>query len=513
MHHIFVIDDEEWIRLGIVNKLARLNLGPTQIYQGESVAQAKELIKQHPCDILICDIRLMDGNGLDLCRDLLQLYPHLPVIILSGYNDFTYAQRAIQLGVLEYLLKPISIEQLQQSVQRCIEHLHNTHVHRNALEQISFDDKMKQLRSVAMRQMSTPSDILLHYLFSAYQPQSTFVAFVLSLDSAYYINPHHFAQKLFDCNRTLVLSHNFIYYEIAYNELCFVFCKNSTLSLSQEIQNFHALVSEQLQYENPTIGNIHYCMGKSDACSDFSAAVNSATFIMKHHIFYAEESLLTAQSIALFTEDATCLQGIKQEFLLCIKHGEKEKVELLCAQLFKILSEHKVCYLGLQQFYWSLIVATSFSKSLPISPPSEIYSFSSLIEFCNFLSDYIITNIKTSSNPIEESQFCQSVCNKICDYIQLEYASDISLRDIAQREHISYCYLSILFKNCVGVNFQDYLLQVRIQHAKELLLLPQYKIKDIAIQTGFVDPHYFSKVFKKSTGLTPKEYKQQLLPT
>ena len=99
---------------------------------------------------------------------------------------------------------------------------------------------------------------------------------------------------------------------------------------------------------------------------------------------------------------------------------------------------------------------------------------------------------------------------KSCAIIHESLSSDVSLEDIARRVEISPFYFSKLFKEETGENFIDYLTMARVRRAKELLLDRDLSVRDVSMESGYADPNYFSKLFKKVVGLTPTEYRESV---
>lgn len=96
---------------------------------------------------------------------------------------------------------------------------------------------------------------------------------------------------------------------------------------------------------------------------------------------------------------------------------------------------------------------------------------------------------------------------KAIRYISQTFADNLTLEDVASHVHLNPAYFSTLFKQSTGSSFKEYLNMVRIEESKRLLINPEYSIIDVSMAVGFMDQSYFSKVFKKYTGLTPKQYR------
>ena len=140
--------------------------------------------------------------------------------------------------------------------------------------------------------------------------------------------------------------------------------------------------------------------------------------------------------------------------------------------------------------------------------PGEIYHFSSVWDWIDFLKE-LLTHVFENGGPLPEDNDPRIVLiEEIKAYIQENFSTKISLGGIAQQKHMNYCYLSLLFKEVAKVSFQDYLMEIRLNRACQLLKTGKYKIKDVAELSGFSDQHYFSKTFKKAFGCSPKKYLQ-----
>jgi two-component system response regulator YesN len=115
----------------------------------------------------------------------------------------------------------------------------------------------------------------------------------------------------------------------------------------------------------------------------------------------------------------------------------------------------------------------------------------------------------TIHNQAEEKD--ESTVARACKYIQENFRQELSLDDVSKEVNVSPYYFSKLFKEEVGENFIDYLTALRIGNAKELLKRPILSVREAGLQSGYADPNYFSRIFKKHTGMTPREYRERNL--
>lgn len=123
MYHVLICEDEPLIGLGLQKIIREFNFPVQKIDYFENSLEAYQYIQKNAVDIIITDIQMPHLNGLDFIQKVKRMYPDMQCIILSGYSDFSYAQSAIKLGVVDYLLKPIDKGELQKLLETCMERI------------------------------------------------------------------------------------------------------------------------------------------------------------------------------------------------------------------------------------------------------------------------------------------------------------------------------------------------------------------------------------------------------
>ena len=147
---ILLVDDEEEVRSAILKKIDWAALGFDRVGDAENGEDALEKIEQFKPDVLMTDIRMPYMDGLELCKHVRRKYPAMKLLIFSGFDDFTYAQQAINLNVTEYILKPVNLEELTGILQRVVEKLDEEIAQRRDLDVLRnmFRDSLPGLREV-----------------------------------------------------------------------------------------------------------------------------------------------------------------------------------------------------------------------------------------------------------------------------------------------------------------------------------------------------------------------------
>lgn len=120
MYRVLVADDERWIRKGIVKMIDREGLEISEVYEADSVAGALEQFRLYKPDIVLSDVIFPAENGCDFCDQIIALKPETRIVMISAFDNFEFARRSIKFRAVDYLLKPVSKEQLNQVLAQCI---------------------------------------------------------------------------------------------------------------------------------------------------------------------------------------------------------------------------------------------------------------------------------------------------------------------------------------------------------------------------------------------------------
>lgn len=126
-YRVLVVDDERWIRKGIVKMIDAQGLGILDIYEADCVAMALELFERHRPDIILSDVMFPAENGCDFCEQVFSIKPETRIVIISAFDNFDFARRSIKFQAMDYLLKPVSKEQLNQVLKLCVAQLEKKH--------------------------------------------------------------------------------------------------------------------------------------------------------------------------------------------------------------------------------------------------------------------------------------------------------------------------------------------------------------------------------------------------
>ncbi len=507
MYKILLVDDEEWIRESTKNKLEMGGFDPSCIREASDGNEALQIIEKEPQDIVICDIRMEEMDGLELCKVLSQRYPAIGKIIVSGYSEFDYATKVMHEGVTSYLLKPIDGYELLNAVKDCIQKIENAK--KSSDIQAGIREKIYDISESYQYYLSNPSRI--KQMMKAYNESfgafacchvymgmdncvtaGEAIALMLSSASGFTFGEDFFIIK---CE---TLEYSMLFWQPGNEEL------SETESRPRAIaQRLHEAFRQKEVYGTS--------IGVAASERDPLRCIAAARFVMKHRVLLPEAAVLTQEMTKQFSGAYHPQHQLVARYRYAMESGNYREV----CEVLKVMQDEVIATIpslkGLSAFYRMLTEQIVNNEELPNGWDADqeerikpLWRYHDIRDMFNGVRDMCLSKINKTF--LGNGDMRKVIAHRVKDYIDSNYYREISLEKLAEDYYISPAYLSLIFKETIGINFLDYLLKIRIRNAKELLSLKKYKIKIVAEMSGFNDQHYFSRVFKKAAGLTPKEY-------
>ena len=534
MFKVFLVEDEIVVREGIRKNIPWDAYG--FIYSGDAPdgELALPLIRQIQPDLLITDIKMPFMDGLALIELVRKELPRTKVIIISGHDDFSYAQQAMSMGVEQYLLKPIvkakmveiltalykkmEAEQQQQEYlarfQREVQE-YETFARRRFFEQIvtgglSVLEISETAKSLDIDVNAPFYNIVLFSLNSVgcdgSAPQSYMDALAVIQDQFRHYIADHPELILFIWNVTTYA----VIVKGGQDDIT-----RNTDDCIKNIRSFCAMADSDINwyiaYGTPVsrLGSIPTCF-------------TEASRVLSYRYLCPDEHILSEASIRDYPKkgekvaDADTI-GIDQERiynflgngtideidrfidqLLQSAEGEDVSLPLFCRYLTMTVYFAAVEYLdsigSRADSFWSLELRQNDSVSTPD-------------EARQYMRQVMVQAIELRDRESKRQQ--SDLMNQVFEFIEGHYREEsISLDRVAKKVNISPNYFSTIFSQEVGLTFIEYLTGKRIEEAKYLLRQTDKRSGEIAFAVGYKDPHYFSFVFKKVTGFTPSEYRR-----
>ena len=502
-YHVLLVDDEKRIRVGLSNYIDWNALGYAPPFLAADVEEARNILSTQKIDVLITDIRLPDGTGLELCESIRPEHPDMPIFLLSAYGDFEYAREAIHLGVKHYFTKPTDL----QALSAALADTHSTLEQRNHILEQQLSNEKQHARSHQFLLSRLWRDLANGVIQADDALQSFF------LDCNITFPYSHFALiqigtpgQTADSARQLLLdflkSCNYVAYPFSNMDKSYVFANiPDDLDLGKTLMRF-------LQ-ENP-----------ADIQLSYSDAVPSLNLISKCMMQLCHIPKTTGNSDGMNQAEVQTgreevLSDLENALLDAIKSNKRIDSMLLLDKLYQVYAELPATIrcdifaqiiLLIQQYThrFGITLSSLYGDNFSISHTAQ--QFSTPLQMDLWLREHVSTIFKVVQN--SKSDYSQQVINNIHAYISAHYAEEITLSSVAQVVHLSPYYVSKLFKKTAGENFIDFLTSVRIEKAMELLASPDVRVYEVAERVGYKSTKHFSQVFRTYTGKTPSEYRQ-----
>ncbi len=515
-YKVFLVEDEITTREGIRDNVDWRAMGFALCGEAPDGEIALPQIETIQPDVLITDIKMPFMDGLQLCKIIREHMAWMKIIIISGYNDFQYAQTAIKLGVTEYLLKPVSVQDLQAVMGKVAVTLDQEKSERAYLKRLrsQVEDNLALLREKFLLRLVTGGESSISAIEQSQQ-------LGLNIISPYYqvilveARPFNGAQPL-DYSTCLQAEKL-----IAEN-----FGTNMDILLTRKDMEEFVLVLkgeslEQIQQESSFLTDlIREEVEKKIACHLVTGAGTPQQRLGDLHRSFAE-ALIKVKGVHEDIETGDLKKLDHAALRRYLENGREEDFDTFFAQSISPLAEaalrstllkHYVILdlrLAAAQFVSDL--GGNANQIIPVIDDEEV-----LLEQLRILAEVRSETYKIFSAAItfRDSQANSSRANSIQQakkYIAGHYSdANLSLNEVAAQVNFSPNHFSAVFSAETGETFRDYLTRIRLDHARKLLHTSKYKCSEVAFQCGYNDPHYFSLIFRKNFGMTPQQYRESV---
>ena len=531
LYTIMVVDDEEEIRLGIIKKIPWEEYGFKVIGDAENGQEALEKAEKLRPDIVMTDIKMPFMDGLELGKKLTKKMPESKIIIFSGSDDFEYAQKAIKINVIDYVLKPINSNELIEILKRLKVKLDK-----------EYDDKIN-LESLHNHYLESLPILREQFLASVIEGRQSKESFINECDKlgvdlkceklAVSIieaeNEEENYSKLENREENIINISIKRLLEEEINQYCrtisFIYYgKVIVIALFNTREDITTLIEGLNNFSNlyKKILGIRVSIGLGNM-------VNSPYDLNRSYIG-AQDALnykfLFGSGKVIYIEDVEPNKYIELRFteqderklLDTIKVAEEGAIEELISNLFKkteevvldldkykiYLLEINIAMIKLIQNY-NLDISDIYGENF--NPYSRVEDFSSLEEAKKWILDKAIKiNLNLRKERMNSSKL---LVEKAKGYINKNFADyDLSVEKLCDYLHVSPTYFSTIFKKETEMNFVNYLTSVRLEEALKLLKTTDDKTYIIARKVGYQEANYFSYVFKRKYGIAPSRYRR-----
>lgn len=538
MFKVLIIDDEPIIRKGLKNIINWKNYGCEVCGEAADGLDGSELIKKLLPDIIITDIKMPEIDGLSMLREIKDTVPGCKIIILTGHRDFDYVHEALKIGAFDFLLKPSKIEELTSVIARAVKELKFREERVQEFEKLNmlFLQNISVLREKLLYdviyEINTNEEDILQKLELFKIRKTKYHMLIVQNDSeetdSKEISQYDRHLYQFGIINTFneVFSDKFEVINITLNNIGIAFL---VITL-EDSGNIAELVDKKCTYFQDIICN---CFGftvtiavssEGAVMTQLPQKFNECREALEHKFYMGNNSIIFHSDVNTFFkyDDHSMLEKLQKALTEGIKSGNEVSVKERLQDIYsyvKNVDPMKKDYI--KNFYWNTIssinnIRTSLmtgenEKKLEYSELSGLYG---LIEKCssadelNTLLDESARSVTSKVNSYNNKSI-KLVLRKAVEYLHAHYSEQVTLNEVAEHTFVSTYYISRMFKREMGKNFVDYLNEIRVEKAKEMLKDVRFKTYEIAEKVGIPDAHYFSRMFKKYVGITPTEYREQ----
>lgn len=533
-YSIILVDDESAVREGIRNRTPWERYNFTVVGEAGNGIEALEIIEELHPDVVITDIKMPYLDGMELIKEIRESHPPITIIIISGYDEFTYAQQAIRYDVSEYVLKPVTSEDICNLLERTAKRLDE--------EIIRLQDQ-NRLRDAYTQALPFIKEKFLVSLLTPFHqnPHANLIA--KAKDYGYNLEGDEFIVATFETDHgeeddpleamaLLELSQSVLQKEgrdIVFqfeNQIVIIFTANSH-GQSQYDALFRKQVFrkvEQLQAYLDKYFPFRIIIGVGNLVHLPSAIPQSyrqALEALNYASFYPDQNILIISDLEKpdAAQDSSSVQQLMSDIVIAVKMGSENQVIDSVNNLFT----EQTAALPFEGLHALLLDISSTLNTLAEAYNYTLFQFGGEGDSRSFFSDIAalntvskarrwltrtalaMRNAITGQRENSHIRFVQEAKNLIAKHFT---ESGFNLDQVCEYIGISPSHFSSTFKREMGVSFVQYLTAMRMERAKELLIKTEGKTYEVAQAVGFSEPNYFSFCFKRYEGVSPSQYRQ-----
>ena len=538
-YKIMLVDDEEEVRTSIIRKIDWQDAGFEVIGDAENGKEALEKIEQNEPDVVLTDIRMPYMDGLEMAENIRQRYPSIKIVIFSGFDEFEYAKKAIKLNVIEYILKPVNVEELTAILKK---------IKKNLDEEIEQKRDVSLLRENYKRSLPILREQFLKDLVSRQMDEMTVAERLEQFEeklneyaidvagavkwviAAIHLEPDEKVDKAVSLHQQRELipisvrnlieeklegQYRFIVFHSSFETILLV-----AIDKDNTQTGLIALLGDICK-ETKKILEVSVTIGVGESCSsltDLSRPCHTALNALGYRAITGSGGVICIGDMEPSGHEKLRFDSrMESELIAAVKFGPKEKIRSVIDGIVSRMEDARVHYRQYQAYVLAIInVLTQLSQQydLRISEmfgvENDYFEILGRVQKMENVRPYLTeVALKMNAGMEEErSNTTKNVIREAKQYIQDNFQDpDLSVEKICRHLHMSPAYFSTMFKKETGQAYIAYLTDVRLGRAVELLMATDDKTYIIAEKVGYPEQNYFSYVFKKKFGVSPTRYR------
>ncbi|ACT03679.1 response regulator [Paenibacillus sp. JDR-2] len=543
MYKLLIVDDETTVRMGLQSYFNWSSFGIEIMGEADDGDVAFEMIGREAPDLVLTDVRMPNMDGITLARLINEHYPHVKIIFVSGHDDADYLKSAMKLSAVDYIFKPVNLEELSSVLRHVVSDLDEQRAEQQRKEelQVRLKEGMPVLREKFLLSLMGSGvqrqDIRerVQFLELSLPEEASYWVIVISVDDLpevmstrserdrqllwYSIN--NICQELID-------SHMGGYvFEYQTGEFAGILRRGAESEVSGDAAEGLLELTSRIRDNLERWLKISVTIGISDRVTGLGNLGNcykQAREAVNHKWYLGKNRIITMDSLES-SEQASLSAGryefvYDEELTSALKAANPEKLREVLDAIFADLNRNRpdglkygrnVCmqiFLAAGQLLLELNMQSEELESAEAAVWESLLDRETLGEMRLILEAYLLAACERIGE--KRTGKVANLVERVRAIIDRDYSNgSLTVTDIGREVFLTPTYVSLLYKQETGQTVGEYMTQVRMEKAKEMLRDPQYKFYDICYAIGYTDPSYFTKLFKKMTGVTPSGYREK----
>ncbi|MGG4143121.1 response regulator [Paenibacillus algorifonticola] len=541
MLRLLVVDDEDIITDGLYEVFQRWMPDKLDVCKAYSGKEALNWLQRTRIDIVITDISMPGMSGLELSDEIQMYWPRCKIIFLTGYSEFQYAYKAIQMSDVRYLLKTEGYAKITEVVQEVMQEIHQNNQlsalverSREQMYMLEFMAQGEYIRHLLQKShlLCQDQEVLVKEFGKLNIDLSPLIPVVMVVGHLSYPAETPYSDRSEMINSARMIGHSYLSEQTRH--IGIVDTHGNLLWLLQPSEHVEErFYSHLIRYLEGTLELIQETclesLGLTIAFTISGASCEWAAVSQQYERLRQLHQMTIADGLSIILTDRTEQlepSNRKEDSMIAqrtelmqayLEAGKREKFyevveEMTTGMLHPTGNVHR----AIESYYSIALVLLSsinrwglyhqigdYGKLMRLDEHS---SMKEGIAYLHVIADRLF---KVKHNG--ELERTTSVIDRICRYIEEHLSEDLSLVRLAEINYFNPSYLSRFFKQEQGVNLSEYIDSCRLKKARELLRNGELKIREVSSAVGYEAAHSFTRFFKKATGITPQEYRDRFL--
>lgn len=532
MYKLLIVDDEEKIRDGLKNYIDWGKFGVEVIDEAEDGDIALLKVEERRPDIILSDVGMPMMNGIDMAEIIKNKYPEVKIIFLSGYDDVNYLKGAFRVEAVDYIFKPLNLEDLSQVFTKVVNDLNEKARYKDIVNHMraKLIESMPLLRErfflSLIRGEYEVHEIVekVHFLELPLLSSKTFYVMVASLDNELQVK-----EKEKQINSLAVINICTEVIRKHFEGYTFMNASNDFVILLMDVvddnDNRINTISCEIRDKINEFLKISITIGLGKSVNDIMQIAFSyemANEALSERFFLGNGQIISCNLSKRQEKVVPKLNQIETDKIMAlVKAGDKEALLELIGKVINSISYGDAGEIKAFKNLCLTVVLYSLNALMDLEISIDDVEFLEYAIWENIskqqtiydVKNVLIRYLKTICEKVIEfkSSHYSNVAAEIKDIIEKRYFENIAINDMANELYLSPNYICSIFKKDVGETINNYITKVRIHKAKELLKDRKNKLYDICFMVGYADPSYFTKLFKRYTGITPSQYREKVI--